>query len=194
MRMYAFPGFCGGLHDSYILQNSQLFLDHKAGIWKWFCEPEYHLVGNCAYPLLSYLLKPFPERDNMSQAKKLYNKSLSGCRHTIECAFGLLKNKWKILVHPFTHDTEKTTLIACACCVLHNFCIVHGGTADVQDFLPLPPQLKNRKGVNVKDGQERRDPTSEEYVFSTSMAQKWQDIGLEGKEKESRILKKFEKC
>ncbi len=30
--------------------------------------------------------------------------------------------------------------------------------------------------------------------MSSAVAMKWQDIGLEGKEKESHILKKFEKC
>ncbi len=170
MRMYAFPGLCGGLHDSYILQNSQLYLDDRADIKKWFAEPEYHLVGDCAYPLLLYLLKPFPECKGMSQPKKLYNKSLSGCRHTIEHAFGLLKNKWKILTSPLTHDPEKMTMLTCACYVLHNFCLVHGGTADVQDFLPPPPPRKKPEGCTRERGYGQE--TSEEFVLTSSLALK----------------------
>ncbi len=50
MFVHIFAGFCGGSHDSYVLQNSQLYLDDKADIKKCFAEPEYHLVQDCAYP------------------------------------------------------------------------------------------------------------------------------------------------
>ncbi len=203
MFTHIFAGFCGGSHNSYVMQNSQLFLDYKSNIKRWFSEPEYHLVGDCAYPLLSYLLKPFPEKEGMSKSKRLYNKSLSGCRHTIERAFGLLKNKWKILGHPFTHNTEKTILIAVACCVLHNFCIVHGGSADVQDFLTKPTisvasSMTEEFGPKSIEGQrkdaQRKKEIDEDFIMSSALTVKWKDIGLEGKEKESHILKKFKKC
>ncbi len=194
MFTHIFAGFCGGSYDSYVLQNSQLFLDHRADIKKWFSEPEYHLVGDCTYPLLSYLLKPFPEKEGISRSKRMYNKSLSGCRHTIERAFGLLKNKWKILVCPFAHDTEKTILITVACCVLHNFCIMHGGFADVYDFLTHPAisvsssmlEESGSKGIEAqrKDAQRKKE-TEEDFIMSSALAVKWKDIGLDGKEKES---------
>ncbi len=190
MFTHIFAGFCGGSHDSYVLQNSQLYLDHSLDIKKWFSEPEYHLVGDCAYPLMSYLLKPFPKKEGMSKRKKLYNKSLSGCRHTIERAFGLLKNKWKILTFPWTHDPHKLTLVTGACCVLHNFCLVHGGAADVHDF--VPPSEGNTAVSHESDAAKQKN-AEEEFVMTSTLAIKWHGVGLDGKDKESRILKRFEK-
>ena len=180
-----FAGFCGGSHDSYVLQNLQLYLDHKEDIKNWFASPEYHLVGDCAYPLMSYLLKPFPETTDLSEAKKNYNKSLSGCHYTIERAFGLLKNKWKILTKASTNDPEKMTILTCACCVLHNFCIMHGAVADVDDFVNKPTSTTQRSH-NVGE--------NDEFVLSSVLAVSWPGVDLDRKEKESRILKGFEKC
>ncbi len=35
---------------------------------------------------------------------------------------------------------------------------------------------------------------NDDFVLTSDLAVKWQDIGLDGKEKESRLLKQFEKC
>ncbi len=57
----------------------------------------------------------------------------------------------------------------------------------------FPPS--NSKGyeeaVRVQNGNRN---AGDEFVLTSAMAQKWQQVGLDGKEKESRILKKFEKC
>ncbi len=182
---HIFSGFCGGSHNSYVLQNSQLYLDHKEDIRKWFAEPEYHIIGDCVYPLLSYLLKPFPEKADMGAVKTAYNKSLSGCRHTIERVYSLLKNKWKILTKATTNDPEKMNILTCAC-VLHNFCIMHGGSADVDDFISKTSNHSQKPMSSVVG--------NDDLVLMSDLAVKWQDIGLDSKENESRLLKQFEKC
>ncbi len=131
----------------------------------------------------------------MGDAKKAYNKSLSSCRHTIERAFSLLKNKWKILIKASTNDLEKINLLMCACCVLHNFCIVHSGSADVEDFEDRLSKHNNKSRCSKESPASTVTGISaDDFVLTSEMAVKWNNIGLDGKTKESRILKCFERC
>ena len=56
----------------------------------------YVLIGDEAYPLLPFVLKP-NSGSNLPLDKEMFNKRLSRSRKTIECAFGLLCSKWRIL-------------------------------------------------------------------------------------------------
>lgn len=53
------------------------------------------LVGDEAYPLLPYLMRPFP-RKSLDKSKHIFNYRLSRCRQKVECAFGILTAKWQI--------------------------------------------------------------------------------------------------
>ncbi len=90
--------------------------------------------------------------------------------------------------HDQTHHKQprKDKILTCACCVLHNFCIVHGGSADVDDFVNKTSCYNQKPKASV--------PGNNDFVLTSDLAVKWHDIGLDGKEKESRLLKKFEKC
>ena len=50
------------------------------------------LVGDSAYPLKNWLIKPFSNRVPIASEKTLYEK-LSAMRSVIERAFGLLKGR-----------------------------------------------------------------------------------------------------
>ncbi|XP_068658098.1 uncharacterized protein [Aristolochia californica] len=53
--------------------------------------------------------------------RKLFNRRHSSLRNTIECTFGVLKARFKILkdVPPFDFDVQVKIVITC--CVLHNY-------------------------------------------------------------------------
>ena len=101
------------------------------------------MVGDGVYSILPYMMKLFSASEIETEAQTLYNNALSGCCQTIKCAFGLLKGKWKILTKPSTNDPDKMALIALACCVLHNFVILHKGDGfNVDDWIE-----KQKKGA-----------------------------------------------
>ena len=77
------------------------------------------IVGDEAFALSGNVLRPYRHR-NLSIAKRIFKYILTRARRTVECAFGLLCNKWRIFrpavdLHPDFADT-----VVMACCVLHN--------------------------------------------------------------------------
>ena len=52
----------------------------------------YAIVGDEAFPLRSYLMKPFPQR-NLTRDQRRYNYRISRARRIVENAFGVLANR-----------------------------------------------------------------------------------------------------
>ena len=52
----------------------------------------FAFVGDEAFPLRAYLMKPFPQR-NLSHEQRVYNYRASRARRTVENAFGILANR-----------------------------------------------------------------------------------------------------
>ena len=86
-----------------------LYLVHVAGR-----EITPHLVGDSAYPLSA--------RDSYGMT---FNKEVFSARVQVERAFGMLKNRWRILQKCF--ESKIKFAITCkatiACAVLHNICL-----------------------------------------------------------------------
>jgi hypothetical protein len=53
------------------------------------------VVGDEAFGLSEYVLRPFPRR-NLSIQKKVFNYMHTRARRMVECAFGILASKWRI--------------------------------------------------------------------------------------------------
>lgn len=97
-------GFRGSLHDARALTNSAVFQRIKQR--QILTDPVIqigrnriglYLVGDSAYPLCPWLLKPFPEATR-NPREIVFNKELSFARVKVECAkFGILKSQWRIL-------------------------------------------------------------------------------------------------
>lgn len=82
-----------------------------------------HMLGDSAYPCLSYLLVPFKDNGNQSIAQKLYNKKLSKSRVIIEQTFGLLITRFRWLKFIYMNRTDLIPILIMSACILHNICI-----------------------------------------------------------------------
>lgn len=82
----------------------------------------YVFLGDEAYPLLPCLLKPFA-RDDLGADQQNYNKRLSRTRKCIECAFGILYAKWRLLSKSIETDVGLADSIIKCICLLHNIII-----------------------------------------------------------------------
>ena len=99
-------GFPGSLHDSRMLRNTWIL--EQATIEQILTTPVYplsemdnikpYLVGDAAYPIANWLMKPFPFSKNMAANHQKFNLALSQARVVIERAFGILKGRWRILL------------------------------------------------------------------------------------------------
>lgn len=89
------------------------------------------MIGDEAFRLHTNLLRPFPAR-NLTPTRRVFNYRLSRARRSVECAFGVLANKWRIFHVPIQVEPNFIDLIIKTCCVLHNF-------------------VRRRDGINFQD-------------------------------------------
>ncbi|XP_029341081.1 uncharacterized protein LOC115033030 [Acyrthosiphon pisum] len=77
-------------------------------------------IGDEAFALHSNLLRPYPGR-GLNDTKQIFNYRLSRARRTVECTFGVLANKWRVLHTPIQVEPDFVDEIIKSCCVLYNF-------------------------------------------------------------------------
>lgn len=133
-------GYPGSMHDARVLRLSELF--DAAENQNILMEPTMDLngtvirpliVGDSAYPLKTWLLRPFKDNGALTQEQKKFNKELSKARIISEHAYGMTKGRWRVLEKRLDEDTERIPDTIIACCVLHNICILRGEDYDVSD-------------------------------------------------------------
>ncbi|XP_073404157.1 uncharacterized protein [Dendrobates tinctorius] len=78
------------------------------------------VVGDEAFQMCPNLLKPYSSRD-LDHPKKIFNYRLTRGRRTVECAFGILVSRWRILSTAINLKMETVDEVVKACVVLHNF-------------------------------------------------------------------------
>lgn len=81
---------------------------------------KYVIVGDDAFSLKSYLLKPYSRSGTLTFEQKIFNYRLSRARRISENAFGILVAKFRIFEKPIPLSPEKIVKIVLACCALHN--------------------------------------------------------------------------
>lgn len=80
----------------------------------------YTMEGDMAFPLKTYLMRPFPGRQ-IPQWRRIFNYRLSRARMVIECAFGILASRWRVLHTKLNVKPSNADSVVTAACILHNF-------------------------------------------------------------------------
>ncbi|XP_072023396.1 uncharacterized protein [Amphiura filiformis] len=125
-------GWPGRVHDARVFSNSRIRRVGDSGrLFPNIAENLYGveippmIIGDPAYPLLSWLMKGFRDNGNLTAEKKMFNHILSKTRMVIEGCFGRLKGRWRCLLKRNDSDTEFVVTVITACCILHNICEIH---------------------------------------------------------------------
>ncbi|KAK7474793.1 hypothetical protein BaRGS_00033974 [Batillaria attramentaria] len=134
-------GYVGSVADSRVFRNSPLHTlltsnDSKLPL-------AFHLLGDSAYPLSTYMMVPFRDNGHLTPVEVKFNAVHSSTRSHVERAIGLLKGKWRRLrvELDMTNRMEVPNIIFAAC-VLHNFVILNNGI-HYEDILMERNQRQN---------------------------------------------------
>ncbi|XP_018376368.1 PREDICTED: uncharacterized protein LOC108769724 [Trachymyrmex cornetzi] len=101
----------------------------------------YCIVGDEAFPLKSYLLRPFFGKDNLSAEQCIYNYRLSRARRVIENCFGILVSQWRIYRKSIISSVETTMKIVQATICLHNWL----RKSDIEQTNNILPDMLDRE-------------------------------------------------
>lgn len=122
-------------------------------------EAPFVFLGDEAYPLLSYLMRPYAGCD-LTPDEANYNERHSRMRKSIECAFGILYAKWGLLGASIKTDLELTDEIVKTMCLLHNVIIdLEGMDHNQKEYViaptapghQVPLEIANGEGQSIRD-------------------------------------------
>ena len=116
-----YTGWPGSVHDARVLKNSDFFAGVKNGIK--FTNNNCYILGDCAYPLETWLMTPFKDNGHLTNQQKRYNFIHSSTRMVIERAFSLLKGRFRRLKYLDMIKIDEIPTIIIVACVLHNICL-----------------------------------------------------------------------
>ena len=79
----------------------------------------YFFIGNDAFALRETMMKPYSRR-GLYNEERMLNYRLSRARRVVENVFGILANRFKVLLTTMQHRPSTVKVIVKACIVLHN--------------------------------------------------------------------------
>jgi len=81
----------------------------------------YVILGDEAFPLKTYLMRPYPGKQLDDLSKRIYNYRVCRTRRVVENCFGILVQKFRIFNRRIQSKPENVDYIILATCVLHNY-------------------------------------------------------------------------
>ncbi|XP_051156760.1 uncharacterized protein LOC127278874 [Leptopilina boulardi] len=113
----------------------------------------HFLVGDEAFGLHKHLMRPYGG-SHLTRMKIIFNYRLCRARRFVECAFGILTNKWRIFHRPLNVHPNFANILIKACVVLHNFIRDKGGfvpehTTTLIGLEDLQPDQSVQAGISA---------------------------------------------
>lgn len=142
----------GRMHDASVFRESSLVTQLYSGrlnfplpssLPGYNVNMPYVIVADDAFPLKTNIMKPYPGRA-LTNEKKIFNYRLSRARRTVENAFGIMSNRFRILLNTTPLSVEKVELITYTCCILHNFLLKK------KTHYYIPSELRNNTSDSIQ--------------------------------------------
>ena len=167
--MNVYIGWPGKTHDARVFANSSVYADmiNDRLFPNWTRQIEgidvpLVILGDPAYPLLPWLMKPYLETPSSTQEERAYNYYQSRARMVVENAFGRLKGRWRCLMKRFDCDLTNVPNVVLSCVVLHNMCeragdscerewILHEQEATVYSQTPSVSTTTEQRAISIRN-------------------------------------------
>lgn len=147
----------------HLLENNLLSLPKARLISDKGPQLPYVIIGDEAFALNSYMLRPYPRRSNLNINRKIFNYRLSRARRTVECAFGILTSRWRIFRRPIATSISNAISIIKATVCLHNFLMTNDLAQPVKNRL-YSANISYKENIN-EYFQNLQIPTIEDNTF-----------------------------
>lgn len=74
----------------------------------------YYFVADEAFPLTDHIMRPYPRRQ-LTNERRIYNYRISRGRKSVECAFGMMVSKFRLLETPLWCKQYRLYRTSCLC-------------------------------------------------------------------------------
>lgn len=149
----------------------------------------YTMVGDEAFALSDYLLRPYPgtqARNNSS--KRRFNFRLSRARRIVENGFGILTQRWRLYLRPIPLPPRSANIVVMTTLLLHNF--LTPSTFELNPNHPLPAMQqispiisRRRRRVNqLQSGIQARETIRQYLDINDSLNDSSDDISNDSEE------------
>lgn len=122
-------------------------------------------IADDAYPLLRHLLKPYKGR-SLTAEQEYFNRRLSCARRCVECAFGIMAAKFRILWKPIETSPDLADKIIKCVCILHNMIIDMEGV-NSRDTEQVIPTLSSTRSYGRENNRTNNSAAFIRDVFKT---------------------------
>lgn len=108
----------------------------------------YVLIGDEGFPLRTYLMRPFPRRQLLPGGEKdVFNYRLARARMVVECSYGSITSKFRVLSVPIETKVTNTVAIVKAITLLHNIIREREGITEDEALIFRKAQQTSRMGL-----------------------------------------------
>ncbi|XP_071055952.1 uncharacterized protein [Onthophagus taurus] len=123
------------------LEDNSLHVPQNASLLENGEAQPYVIVGDEAFPLKSYLLRPYSKHYlTNNEPNKIFNYRLSRARRVVENAFGILAARWRVFQKPLEVQPTMVDKIVLASCSLHNMLCSDAKCDPNNTLLELQPE------------------------------------------------------
>ena len=145
---------------------------------------QYHSsVADNIFALQKHVMKPYSRKNCLTYNQKIFNYRITRARINIECAFGLLQNKWGVLQRNYAFKLKTYENIIMALLCLHNMIIttqlennIHQNDLEEVNIDGNDPDKDMEDNeIEVHVHSERQRSILAQYFVSNEGSVPWQD-------------------
>nr|XP_022910597.1 uncharacterized protein LOC111421654 [Onthophagus taurus] len=143
------------------LENRSLNIPNSKALQIPYCvEVPYMILGDKAFTLNNYTMKPFDGDPGIGTPERIFNYRHSRARRVVENAFGILSAVFRVLRKPMLLQPETASKVTLTTVYLHNFLRKRSS----REIYPPPGMIDTDRTGEIIDGTWRSDQPTTSFL------------------------------